>query len=62
MIEWYKNCFARGWALGICASPCASSASGPAYYIRAWAADHGARHRPGGMVLTDYGARVARLK
>lgn len=59
MVMWYKRVwFAKRWALGICAMPCASSAVGPPTYIRLWASDHAARHRPGGMVLTDYGRRA----
>ena len=59
MLDWYKYCIGKGWALGICTQPCNSGAAGPPEFILRWAADHGRRHRPGGMVLTDYGLRSA---
>ena len=59
MTSWYKRVwFTEGWALGLCTVPCASSATGPPAYIMMWATDHAARHRPGGMLLTDYGRRA----
>ena len=59
MLDWYKRLwFVKGLALGVCTAPCGSTAAGPRDFITDWAAQHAARHRPHGMVLTEYGART----
>ena len=62
MIEIYRRYLVeRGYAEGICAGEdgsCGYRAFGPAADVGDRLAEHAARHRPGGMVLTDYGVRA----
>ena len=62
MIKVYRRWLVeRGYALGICAGEdgnCGFTTAGPPAYVRAGLNEHACRHRPGGMVLTDYGARA----
>ena len=58
MTDWYKRIFAKGWSLGLCGAPCGATAAGPPQFARRAMAEHNRRHRPGGMVLTDYGMRT----
>ena len=62
MIEIYRRWLVElGYALGICAGDdgsCGFTTAGPPDCVRNGLAEHAARHRPGGMVLTDYGVRA----
>lgn len=63
MIDWYRRMwFVESWALGLCTAPCGTTTAGDPDFVRAQAARHARRHRPGGMVLTDYGARMEGLE